>query len=134
MDVWGQITNTDLYFHWNVNVLGRFYKHFLTSLYRSTLFDIFLKPDSNESNSLKDLFSTPIWRQTAKLECWYQGRYGKFHVIIYLSHILHLLFSRIDFYITEKIVAPTNCEMYMSCWIGISIEMWTSWVDFTNTF
>jgi hypothetical protein len=31
-------------FHSNVNVLGRFYKQFLTSLYRSTLFGIFLKP------------------------------------------------------------------------------------------
>jgi hypothetical protein len=35
-------------FHSNVNVLCRFYKHFLTSLYRSTLFDIFLKPDSKQ--------------------------------------------------------------------------------------
>ena len=33
-------------FHSNVKGLGRFYKHFLTSLYISTLFDIFLKPDS----------------------------------------------------------------------------------------
>jgi hypothetical protein len=33
---------------------------------------------------------------------WYQGRYGKFHIIIYLSHILHWLFSSIDFYIGEK--------------------------------
>jgi hypothetical protein len=32
-------------FHSNVNVLGRFYKQFLMSLYRSTLFGIFLKPD-----------------------------------------------------------------------------------------
>ena len=31
-------------FHSNVNVLGRFHKQFLTLLYRSTLFDIFLKP------------------------------------------------------------------------------------------
>ena len=43
-------------FHSNVNVLGRFYKHSLTSLYRSTLFDIFLKPYSNKGNSLKDFF------------------------------------------------------------------------------
>jgi hypothetical protein len=33
---------------------------------------------------------------------WYQGRYGKFYIIIYLSHILHWLFSSIDFYIGEK--------------------------------
>jgi hypothetical protein len=32
-------------FHSNVNVLGRFYKQFLTLLHRSTLFGIFLKPD-----------------------------------------------------------------------------------------
>jgi hypothetical protein len=41
-------------FHSNVNVLGRFYKQFLTSLYRSTLFGIFL---FNKGNSRKDLFS-----------------------------------------------------------------------------
>jgi hypothetical protein len=52
-------------FHSNVNVLGRFYKQFITSLYRSTLVGIFLKPDSKQKylqvekkdNSLKDLFS-----------------------------------------------------------------------------
>jgi hypothetical protein len=52
-------------FHSNVNVLGRFYKQFLTSVYRSTLFGIFFKPDSKQKylqveqswiNSLKDLF------------------------------------------------------------------------------
>jgi hypothetical protein len=31
-----------------VNVLGKFYKQFLTSLYISTLFGIFLKPDSKQ--------------------------------------------------------------------------------------
>jgi DNA-binding XRE family transcriptional regulator len=48
--------------HSNVNVLGRFYKHFLTSLYGSTLFDIVLKPVSKQkylqveqNNSLKDI-------------------------------------------------------------------------------
>jgi hypothetical protein len=35
-------------FHSNVNVLGRFYKQSLTSLYRSTLFGIFLNPDSKQ--------------------------------------------------------------------------------------
>ena len=35
-------------FHSNVNVLGIFYKQFLTSLYRSTLFGIFFKPDSKQ--------------------------------------------------------------------------------------
>ena len=44
------------------------------------------------------------------VEGWYQGRYEKFHVIIYLSHILHWLFSTIDFYIAEKIFELTNCE------------------------
>ena len=44
------------------------------------------------------------------VEGWYQGRYGKFHVIIYLSHILHWLFSSIDFSIAEKIFEITNCE------------------------
>jgi hypothetical protein len=30
-------------------VLGKFYKHFLSSVYRSTLFGIFLKPDSKQT-------------------------------------------------------------------------------------
>ena len=41
---------------------------------------------------------------------WYLGRYGKFHVIIYLSHILHLLFTSNDFYFADKIFELTNCE------------------------
>ena len=40
----------------------------------------------------------------------YQGRYGKFNVIIYLSHILHWLFPSIDFYIADKIFELTNCK------------------------
>jgi hypothetical protein len=44
-------------FHSNVNVSGRFYKHFLTSLYRSTLFDIFFKPDSKQK-LLGDYYTT----------------------------------------------------------------------------
>ena len=36
-------------FHSNVNVLGRFNKHFLASLYRSTLFDIFLNQTRNKN-------------------------------------------------------------------------------------
>jgi hypothetical protein len=43
-------------------------------------------------------------------EGWYQERYGKFHVIIYLSHILHWVFLRIDFYIAYKIFELTNFE------------------------
>jgi len=59
--------------------------------------DSHIKPDS-EAGGL-------IW-----IEGWYQGRYGKFHVIIYLSHILHWLFPSIDFYIADKIFELTNCE------------------------
>ena len=44
------------------------------------------------------------------VEDWYQGRYGKFHVIIFLSHILHWPFRSIDFYIAKKIFELTNCE------------------------
>jgi hypothetical protein len=93
-------------FHSNVNVLGRFHKHVLTSLYKTRSknickFNTFvyacpiirdyymtfsisalvlardshIKPDS-EAGVL-------IW-----VEGWYQGLYGKFHVIIFLSHIL----------------------------------------------
>ena len=41
---------------------------------------------------------------------WYQGRYGKCHVIIYLSHIIHWPFSSIYFYIAVKIFELTNRE------------------------
>ena len=56
-----------------------------------------IKPD-NEAGVL-------IW-----VEGWYQGRYGQFHIIFYLSHILHWLFSSIYFHIAEKIFELTNCE------------------------
>ena len=59
--------------------------------------DSHIKPDS-EARGL-------IW-----VEDWYQGRYGKFHVIIFLSHILHWPFPSIDFYIAKKIFEQTNCE------------------------
>jgi hypothetical protein len=59
--------------------------------------DSHIKPDS-EAGVL-------IW-----VEGWYQGRYGKFHVIIFLSHILHWPFPSIDFYIAKKIYELTNCE------------------------
>jgi hypothetical protein len=44
------------------------------------------------------------------VEGLYQGRYGKCHVIIYLSHILHGLFSSIELYKAEKIFELTTCE------------------------
>jgi hypothetical protein len=58
--------------------------------------DSHIKPDS-EAGGL-------IW-----VEGWYQGRYGKFHVI-FLSHILHWPFPSIDFYIAKKIFELTNYE------------------------
>ena len=51
--------------------------------------DSHIKPDS-EAGGL-------IW-----VEGWYQGPYGKVHVIIFLSHILHWSFPSIDFYIAKK--------------------------------
>jgi hypothetical protein len=59
--------------------------------------DSHIKPDS-EATVL-------IW-----VEGWYQGRYGKFHVIIFLSHNLHWPFPSIDFYIAKKIFELTNYE------------------------
>jgi hypothetical protein len=59
--------------------------------------DSHIKPDSKARGL--------IW-----VEGWYQGRYGKFHVRIYLSHILHWFFSSIDIYIAEKIFELTNWE------------------------
>jgi hypothetical protein len=52
--------------------------------------DSYIKPDS-EAGGL-------IW-----VEDRYQGRYGKFHVIIFLSHILHCPFPFIVLYIAKKI-------------------------------
>ena len=59
--------------------------------------DSHIKPDS-ETGRL-------IW-----VEGWYQRRYGKFHVIIFLSHILHWPFPSNDFYIAKKIFELTNWE------------------------
>ena len=59
--------------------------------------DSHIKPD-NEAGGL-------IW-----VEGWYQGRYGKCHVIIFLSHILHWPFPSIGFYIAKKIFELVNCE------------------------
>ena len=44
------------------------------------------------------------------VEGWYQGQYGQFYVIIFLSHIIHWPFTNIDFYIAKKIHEQTNCE------------------------
>jgi hypothetical protein len=60
--------------------------------------DSHIKPDS-EAGGL-------IW-----VEGWYQRRYGKFHVIIFLSHILHWPFPSIDFYIAKKIFCST-CKYF----------------------
>ena len=66
-----------------------------------------IKPDS-EAGVL-------IW-----VEGWFQGRYGKFHVIILLSHILHWPFPSIDCYIAKMIFELTNCEnkslRELLCW------------------
>ena len=59
--------------------------------------DSHIKPDC-EAGGL-------IW-----VEDWYQGSYGKCHVIIFLSHISHCPFPSIDFYIAKKIYEQTNCE------------------------
>jgi hypothetical protein len=59
--------------------------------------DSHIKPDSE--------VGVLIW-----VEGWYQGRYGQFHVIIFLSHILHWPFPSIDFYIAKKIFERTNYE------------------------
>jgi len=59
--------------------------------------DSHIRPDS-EAGGL-------IW-----VECWYQRLYEKFHVIIYLSHILYWLFPSMDFYIADKIFELINCK------------------------
>ena len=59
--------------------------------------DSHIKPDSKAGGL--------IW-----VEGLYQGPYGKFHVIIFLSHILHWPFPSINFYTAKKIYEQTNCE------------------------
>ena len=44
------------------------------------------------------------------IDGWYQGRYRKCHVIIFLSHMLHWPFPSIDLYFAKKIFELTNCE------------------------
>ena len=81
------------------------YSHIIIRDYYMTFFisvlvlvrDSHIKPDSKAGGL--------TW-----VEGWYQGRYGKFHVIIFLSHILHWPFPSIDFYIAKKIFELTNCE------------------------
>ena len=63
--------------------------------------DSHIKPDIKPDSEAGGL----IW-----VGGWYQGPYGKFHVIIFLSHILHWPFPSIDFYIAKKIYEQTNCE------------------------
>jgi hypothetical protein len=63
------------------------------------------------------------------VEGWYQGRYAKFYVIIYLSHILHWLFSSIDFIFLWR-------QTIYGKWVCLWPYMVTScppWV-FTKTF
>jgi hypothetical protein len=50
-------------------------------------------------SDLKDYMSKYKERWCIKIyEGWYQGSYGKFHVIIFLSHILHWPFPSIDYH------------------------------------
>ena len=67
-------------FSWKYIIIRDYYMTFSISAPVSAQ-DSHIKPDS-EAGGL-------IW-----VEGWYQGRYGKFHVIIYLSHILHWLFFK----------------------------------------
>jgi hypothetical protein len=76
--------------------------------------DSHVKPDS-EAGGL-------LW-----VEGWYQGPYGKFHIIIFLSHILHWPFPSIVFYIAKKIYEQTNCE-------NKSLTKRVAFVQFANIF
>ena len=86
------------YYHMKIpiSLLRDYYKTFSTLTLVSAR-DSHIKPDS-EAGGL-------IW-----VEGWYQGWYGKFHVMIYLLHIIHWLFSSIDFYMAENIIELKNCE------------------------
>ena len=93
-------------FHWGgVGVISHLPSYWVVvpnnfSFITIRLADVFamnIKPDS-EAGWL-------IW-----VEGWYQGRYGKYQVIIYFSHIVHWPFSSIYFYIAVKIFELTNRE------------------------
>ena len=59
--------------------------------------DSHIKPDSEAGGLIR-------------VEGGYQVRYGKFHVIIFLSHISHCPFPSIDVYIAKTIYEQANCE------------------------
>ena len=73
---------------WCVYILRDYYMTFSISALVLAQ-DSHIKPDSEAGRLIL-------------VEGWYQGPYGKFHVIIFLSHILHWLFSSIGFYIAEN--------------------------------
>ena len=85
-------------FHSNVNIFGRFYKHFLTSLYRSKLLDIFWSQTRNKNicklnkgNSLKNLFSQFVSSKTFlqyKSQCL-----EKVNVKYVISRLWHEIFN-----------------------------------------
>jgi hypothetical protein len=81
---------------WCVYILRDYYMTFSISALVLAQ-DSHIKPDSEAGRLIL-------------VEGWYQGPYGKFHVIIFLSHILHWPFPSIDFYIAKKIYEQTNCE------------------------
>jgi hypothetical protein len=72
---------------------------------------------------------TPISSPTVKLEGWYQGRYGIFHVIIYLSHILHIAplassnSSYIDFFQALTFILQKRSQTMLICTMTLEIPI-----------
>jgi hypothetical protein len=85
-----------VFFFINIPIIRDYYMTFSISALVLAR-DSHIKPDSETGGM--------IW-----VEGWYQGRYGKFHIMFFLSHILHWPFPSIDFYIAKKIFELTNCE------------------------
>ena len=73
---------------WRCAILRDYYMTFFISALVLAR-DSHIKPDSKAGGLIL-------------VEGWYQGRYRKFHVIIFLSHILHWPFPSIDFYIAKR--------------------------------
>jgi hypothetical protein len=82
----------------NVNVLSRFYKQFLTSLYRLTLFGIFFKQDSETK-----LFA--IWTKATLLRIYFRNLSVQKSFLQYKSQYLEKVF---DVLIIEDTDSPST--------------------------
>jgi hypothetical protein len=115
-----------LYYQCNIVLklisLNLLYKYCNISWNRVTVFTKILR-DYYMTFSISPWYQpeTPISSPTVKLDCWYQERYGIFHVIIYLSHILHIAplassnSSYIDFFQALTFILQKRSQTMLIC-------------------